>query len=189
MRYHALADSELRHRQPPFQGGRAQQRRPRGSRRRAENCPGVGDAAGATGCVDTQLTRQLAGQPLPGLDLERALLRLQRMERQAGHQHRDVAEDGVGAGLLYMNTRQRQVQFLGHQHAQRGMDTLPHLAARHGQHHRAIRQYLDPAIEGDFSLDRRPDPPGTRAGARRHQAPADDQCARGSGSTEQPGAP
>jgi hypothetical protein len=38
--------------------------------------------------------------------------------------------------------RQRHVQFLGREHRQRGVHALPHLAARHGQHHGAIGPIL-----------------------------------------------
>ena len=85
------------------------------------------------------------------------------MEGQAAHKHGDVAINFAGARLLQLHAGQRHIHFFGHQHGQRGMNALAHLAARHSQNHASIGRDFDPAIESDITLRGRHDIRATQA--------------------------
>jgi hypothetical protein len=99
------------------------------------------------------------------------------MERQETDEALGAAEDRVVAGLLQPHARQRHVELFGHQHRQRGVHALAHLAAVHRQHDGAVLGDLDPAVERDLAFGRRPQCRVADSAARRHQAPADQQRA------------
>ena len=97
------------------------------------------------------------------------------MERQTAQQHGHVAVNAVEASLFNAHSTQRQIELLGHQHRQRGVNALAHFTSGHGHHHAAVGGDLDPAIEGHFA--RRHRQQGSRPQARtlRHHAPAHHQ--------------
>jgi len=94
--------------------------------------------------MHADFAHQLARDPLrPALD-EAGVV---RMKRQSLTQHRDVAINLADRRLHHPDARQRHVEFLSHQHGERGHDALPHLAARQHDGHLALRRHHDPAIE------------------------------------------
>ena len=176
---HSVFDAQLVDGHPPFQRCRAEQPGPRRSRCKAQHVPGVCDGGRAARRIDAELPCELGDRPAGELDGGALMTGLVpgRMGRHGGDEHRDVAVDLVCAGLLQANARQRHVEFLGHQHRKAGVHALPHLAAVHRQHHRAIGPDLDPAIEADFAVSHRQAVASAQPAARRQKPPADDERA------------
>ena len=67
-------------------------------------------------------------------------------------EHGDVAVESLGARGNEAHARQRHVELLGHQHGQRGVHALAHLAAVHGEHHGAVGGDADPAVQADLAV-------------------------------------
>ena len=99
------------------------------------------------------------------------------MKRQAADKHGHVAVNRVHTRLFQANSGEWQIHFLGHQHGQRRVNALPHLAAVHGQRHTAIGRHLDPAIQCHITLRRQHHGWGAQTGAGRQHAPTDNQGA------------
>jgi hypothetical protein len=150
---------------------------PRSGGGHAQRVPQVGDGGGAPRGVDAQFPGQFAHDPFGHLDLGGLVLTfaVQRMKGQAGDQHGDVAVNAVGPGLFQAHAVEGHIEFFGHQHGQRGVDALTHLAARHGQHHSTVFGDLDPAVQRHIAFGFEHQIGRAQARAGRHHAPAHHQ--------------
>ena len=187
----AVAHLELRHRQLPAQRRHAEQSRARGGGGQAQRLPRIGYAGRSAGHVDAEFARHLQRDPARGLERRGLLARLARvgMERQEADEALGAAEDRVVPGLLQAHAAERHVELVGHQHRQRGVHALAHLAAIHRQHDGAVLGDLDPAVERDLAVHRGPQRGGAQPAARRHQPPADHHRAADGGTRQQQAAP
>ena len=113
---------------------------------------------------DTRLGRETFGRHIPargcrsdqqsahrGADAAQAVILQRRGHAAAGHLA--TVDLGVGDGLLDRNRRPVDVQLLGDQHRQSGLDALPHLGNLGGDGHLAVGR--DAHIGVDLGVARR----------------------------------
>ena len=187
VRHDAVAHYDLLLGQAPAQRGGTDQLGPHGGRGQPQRLPGVDDAGRRARHVDAELARQLGDDPLAALHGRRPAARfaVARVEGQRRDEGGHVAVDRVGAGLHQTHAVEADVELLGHQHRQRGVHALAHLAAVHRQRHAAVGGDLDPAVERHLAGLQRQQRAIAQPRARRQQRPAEQQAATGGRRAEQ----
>ena len=156
----------------------------------AQRVPQIGNRGGAAGRIRAEFAGDFADHPFARAH-DGGLFRAfagQRVKRQRAHEHRHIAVNRIGAGLLQTHALERHIQLLGREHGQGGMNALPHLAAWHGQDDIAGGGDLDPAVQRHIALCRQHQRAGTQARARRCDTPAHHQRTAYAQGAQYPGA-